>query len=63
MIERILTVGGYTLLSRVTGFMRDIMLPAAGPPQRQPANAIDITARIGRRQVLSGLISEYRRAA
>jgi transposase InsO family protein len=33
------------------------------PPQRQPGNAIDITARIERRQVLSGLISEYRRAA
>ena len=33
------------------------------PPQRQPRNTIDITARIERRQVLSGLISEYRRAA
>jgi putative transposase len=33
------------------------------PPLRQPSNAIDITARIERRQVLSGLISEYRRAA
>jgi putative transposase len=33
------------------------------PPQRQPGNAIDITARIERRQVLSGLISEYRRVA
>jgi len=34
MIERILTVGGYTLLSRITGFLRDIMLAAflgAGP--------------------------------
>ena len=34
MIERILTVGGYTLLSRVTGFIRDIILAAvlgAGP--------------------------------
>src|ERR1700734_1080901 len=34
MIKRILTVGGYTLLSRVTGFLRDIMLAAilgAGP--------------------------------
>src|ERR1700752_3662970 len=34
MIERILTVGGYTLLSRLTGFARDIMLAAilgAGP--------------------------------
>lgn len=34
MIERILTVGGFTLLSRVTGFVRDIVLAAilgAGP--------------------------------
>jgi putative peptidoglycan lipid II flippase len=34
MIERILTVGGFTLLSRVTGFGRDIILAAilgAGP--------------------------------
>jgi putative transposase len=32
------------------------------PPQ-QPGRAVDITARIERRQVLGGLISEYRRAA
>jgi putative peptidoglycan lipid II flippase len=34
MIERILTVGGFTLLSRATGFVRDIVLAAilgAGP--------------------------------
>src|SRR3984885_5095603 len=34
MIDRILTVGGITLLSRVTGFLRDILLAAiigAGP--------------------------------
>jgi putative peptidoglycan lipid II flippase len=34
MIDRILTVGGFTLLSRVTGFLRDIVLAAvlgAGP--------------------------------
>jgi putative peptidoglycan lipid II flippase len=34
MLKRILTVGGYTLLSRLTGFLRDIMLAAilgAGP--------------------------------
>ena len=34
MIERILTVGGFTLLSRMTGFVRDIILAAilgAGP--------------------------------
>ena len=33
------------------------------PPQRDPSNAVDITARIERAQVLGGLISEYRRAA
>ena len=33
------------------------------PPLRQPGHATDITARIERRQVLGGLISEYRRAA
>ena len=32
-------------------------------PPRQRGRAVDITARIERRQVLSGLISEYRRAA
>jgi transposase InsO family protein len=32
-------------------------------PHRQPGRAVDITARIERRQVLDGLISEYRRAA
>src|SRR5271163_3425401 len=34
MIRKILTVGGYTLISRLTGFARDIMLAAiigAGP--------------------------------
>src|SRR5579863_5331099 len=34
MFKKILTVGGYTLLSRLTGFLRDIMLAAilgAGP--------------------------------
>jgi putative transposase len=33
------------------------------PPLRESSHAIDITARIERRQVLGGLISEYRRAA
>jgi transposase InsO family protein len=33
------------------------------PPQRQPGHAVDITARIERRQVIGGLISKYRRAA
>jgi putative transposase len=33
------------------------------PPLREPGNAVDATARIERRQVLGGLISEYRRAA
>ena len=33
------------------------------PPLREPHQAVDLTARIERRQVLGGLISEYRRAA
>ena len=33
------------------------------PPLRESGHAIDFTARIERRQVLGGLISEYRRAA
>lgn len=33
------------------------------PPLRDPGHAVDITARIERRQVLGGLISEYGRAA
>jgi len=33
------------------------------PPLHQPGQPIDITARIKHRQILSGLISEYRRAA
>ena len=32
-------------------------------PRRRPSQAVDITARIERRQVLDGLITEYRRAA
>jgi putative transposase len=32
-------------------------------PLRQPGRTVDITARIERRQVLGGLISEYHRAA
>ena len=33
------------------------------PPLCQPGRLVDITARIERRQVLGGLISEYHRAA
>ena len=33
------------------------------PPQREPGHAVDITARVERKQVIGGLISEYRRAA
>ena len=33
------------------------------PPLREPGHAVDITARVERRHVLGGLISEYRRAA
>jgi SRSO17 transposase len=34
-----------------------------GHAQRQLSQAVDITARIERRQVLGGLINEYRRTA
>jgi transposase InsO family protein len=34
-----------------------------GPPLRGSGHAVDITARIERRQVLGGVISKYRRAA
>ena len=41
--------------------------PHQGPqqesPQRQPGQAVDMTARIERRQIIGGLISEYHRAA
>jgi putative transposase len=33
------------------------------PPLHEPSQAIDVTARIERRQAVGGLISEYRRAA
>jgi putative transposase len=33
------------------------------PPLREPGHAIDMTTRIERRQVVGGLIREYRRAA
>jgi putative transposase len=33
------------------------------PPLREPGHAIDSTARIERRRLIGGLISEYRRAA
>jgi putative transposase len=33
------------------------------PPQRRPGHAVDITARVERKQAIGGLISEYRRAA
>jgi len=33
------------------------------PPLRRPGHAVDITARIERRQLLGGLISEYHIAA
>jgi hypothetical protein len=44
---------------------RVIQVPAPRPGQHvhQPGRVIDITARIGRRSILGGLISEYRRAA
>jgi putative transposase len=37
--------------------------PEQRPPLHEPGQAIDVTARIKRRQAVQGLISEYRRAA
>jgi Integrase core domain len=37
--------------------------PRQEPPLREPGHTVDITARIERRQILGGLISEYREAA
>ena len=37
--------------------------PAQEPPLRRLSQAVDCTARIERRQVVGGLISEYRRVA
>jgi putative transposase len=37
--------------------------PHQEAPLRQPGHVVDITARVERRRVLGGLISEYRRAA
>jgi hypothetical protein len=62
---------GPAVAARVPGLL-PILTPGARPgtgawPGRngptRTRRAIDITARIERRQVLSGLISEYRRAA
>ena len=33
------------------------------PPLHEPGQAVDVTARIRRRQVVRGLINEYRRTA
>ena len=33
------------------------------PPRHEPGQPVNVTARIKRRQVVRGLISEYRRAA
>ena len=37
--------------------------PEQRPPLHEPGHAVDVTARIKHRQVVHGLISEYRRAA
>ena len=72
MIDRILTVGGITLLSRVTGFLRDIMLAAvlgAGPVADAFFVALrlpnhfqrDLRRRRVQRRVHSGLCARPRR--
>jgi transposase InsO family protein len=67
--DHVLVLGERHLRSILAGYARHCNghRPHQGlqqePPPRQPGHAVDITARIERRQVLGGLISEYRRAA
>ena len=49
MIRQFSTVGGLTLLSRITGFLRDIMLAAIlGAPRAWSRSASSAAATAGR---------------
>jgi putative transposase len=67
--DRVLVPGGRHLRNVLAGYARHYnghrprQGLGQGPPQRESGHCIDITARIGRGQVLGGLISEYHRAA
>ena len=67
-LDHMLILGERHLHKVLAGFARHCngYRPHQGLQQQaplQPGRAVDITARIERRHVLSGLISEYRRAA
>jgi transposase InsO family protein len=68
-LDHVLILGERHLRSVLTEYVRHYNghRPHQGlqqePPMREPGHVTDITARIERSQVLSGLISEYRRAA
>jgi putative transposase len=67
-LDHMLILGESHLRSVLAGYARHCNRhrPHQGLQQQapqQPGRAVDIAARIERRQVLSGLISEYRRAA
>jgi transposase InsO family protein len=68
-LDHVLILGDRHLRKVLAGYARhyNSHRPHQGlqqdPPLHQPGHAVDITARIERRQVLSGLISEYHRAA
>ena len=68
-LNHVLVLGERHLRSVLAGYSRhyNSHRPHQGlqqePPQRHPGRAVGITARIERRQILGGLISEYRGAA
>ena len=68
-LDHVLILGEWHLRSILTEYARhyNCHCPHQGlrqePPQRQSIKTTDITVRIERRQVLGGLISEYRRVA
>jgi hypothetical protein len=68
-LDHVLILGGQHLRSVSAGYARHCnshrphQSLQQKPPQHQHSHAVDITARIERRQVLGGLISEYHRAA
>lgn len=68
-LDHVLILGGRHLRKVLAGYVRHYngRRPHQGmrqvSPQRQPSQAVDIIARIERRQVLDGLITGYRKAA
>jgi putative transposase len=67
-LDQVLILGEQHLRKVVAGFARHDNghrphQSLRQQPPRRLGRAVDITARIERRQILGGLISEYRRAA